>query len=588
MADLPPTCLHKSSSASRDASSHCCLDQNAASDLAAIRALLQAMTQHKLSKVPKDASSHATSRSFDGVDPKRSHYDEARTINYHMRQLPSGFILHHSVGPESIEGNPEHETILLHPGSTSEDLKPGVYSGVSWEFDPFQGNHHVESSEFGYDEDGYICSLARYMAASTADPPHMGNMGSSPRRRRIKEHIFKKRDGPILPPAWAGQRFGKEWNIGPWGSSDDKRITDDGWGGGLMAVTRSRKEDVLFQYHMRVFTTGLLKTCVGKVSGNLTDPSDVKRNLDIHEIRYAVGLKTTWELDLPVYTLITMTNSFTSLEDLGELSDSSIWTAANISPSIRATGVAAFAFRIQSLLPGWADQWSRLLDQIDRVISGDLANILSPESRREIMLDGNELRLLEFYPALQQILLIAADWIQESMDDLRWMADDMQRLYFSPNTPSDSYATFLPSGFDAKDQDAAIAVFKQNWDSVKTYQERLGKSLLARIARKQEEVKNLKEGMFNSTTVNEAKNSTKQNHYILIFTVVTIIYLPLSFISTLFALDVFDWQDSKQLNSFIVTITLVATGTYLLSAFMVRYSQRLSGGLQAWEKAYPV
>jgi hypothetical protein len=124
-----------------------------------------------------------------------------------------------------------------------------------------------------------------------------------------------------------------------------------------------------------------------------------------------------------------------------------------------------------------------------------LAKILSPKSRREIMVDGSDLRLSEFYPAVLQILLIAADWIRESMDDLRWMVDDMQRLYFSPNTHADSYATLLPSGLKTEGQDAALALFKQNWDSVKMHQQRLGNSLLNRIARKQEEVKNLKDGV---------------------------------------------------------------------------------------------
>lgn len=145
-----------------------------------------------------------------------------------------------------------------------------------------------------------------------------------------------------------------------------------------MALTKSRRDDVVFQYHMRAFTTqsGSPRTSPGlkRVSGNLTDPSDTKRNLDIYEIRYSFGLKTTWELELPVFSLVTLTDSFTGLDDLGQLWDTNIWTAVNIRPSIRATGVAAFAFRIRSLLPGWAAQWSRLLDQIDRVLSADVSN----------------------------------------------------------------------------------------------------------------------------------------------------------------------------------------------------------------------
>lgn len=104
-------------------------------------------------------------------------------------------------------------------------------------------------------------------------------------------------------------------------------------------------------------------------------------------------------------------------------------------------------------------------------------------------------QLLEFYPLVLQILRIAADWIQESIDDLQWLVDDMERLYFSPNTHADSYATFLPSNLEAKAQDAAIAVFKKNWESVKSKQQRLAKTLLTRIARKQAEVESLKDAV---------------------------------------------------------------------------------------------
>jgi hypothetical protein len=111
------------------------------------------------------------------------------------------------------------------------------------------------------------------------------------------------------------------------------------------------------------------------------------------------------------------------------------------------------------------------------------------------MVDASDLRLSEFYPAVSQILRIAADWIQESMDDLGWMVDDMQRLYFTPNTHSDSFDTFLPSGLDVNSQDAAIAVLKQNWESVKSHQQRLGKALLTRIARQQKQVEIVKDGV---------------------------------------------------------------------------------------------
>jgi len=129
-------------------------------------------------------------------------------------------------------------------------------------------------------------------------------------------------------------------------------------------------------------------------------------------------------------------------------------------------------------------------------------------------------QLLEFYPVILQILRNAADWIQESIDDLQWLVDDMERLYFSPNHYDDSssssssgYATFLPSSSacsqvevhahahthantNSKAQDAAaIGVFKKNWESVKSKQHRLAKTLLTRIARKQAEVESFKDAV---------------------------------------------------------------------------------------------
>ena len=43
-----------------------------------------------------------------------------------------------------------------------------------------------------------------------------------------------------------------------------------------------------------------------------------------------------------------------------------------IHPSIHATGVAAFAFRILSLLPQWEAQWSSLIDHIGHELNADV------------------------------------------------------------------------------------------------------------------------------------------------------------------------------------------------------------------------
>ena len=75
------------------------------------------------------------------------------------------------------------------------------------------------------------------------------------------------------------------------------------------------------------------------------------------------------------------------------------------------------------------------------------------------------------------------------MDDLGWMIDDMERMYFSPKTDHSSAASFLPS--EPGGRDAAVKIFRHNWQSVKAHQQLLGKALLARILRKQQEVERL-------------------------------------------------------------------------------------------------
>ena len=46
-----------------------------------------------------------------------------------------------------------------------------------------------------------------------------------------------------------------------------------------------------------------------------------------------------------------------------------------------------------------------------------------------MMIDESDLRLSEFYFTVIQILRIADNWIQESMDDLHRAFWDMERLY---------------------------------------------------------------------------------------------------------------------------------------------------------------
>ncbi|KAK4162848.1 hypothetical protein QBC43DRAFT_355537 [Cladorrhinum sp. PSN259] len=108
----------------------------------------------------------------------------------------------------------------------------------------------------------------------------------------------------------------------------------------------------------------------------------------------------------------------------------------------------------------------------------------------------------------------------------------------------------------------------------------------ARIDEEQKKIQRLRNTFFTSTAVNEATKSKQLNHCILVFTVVTVIYLPLSFVSTLFALDAFDWNNPGQKEFFTVTAILVAIATYVFSGYLI-WAVRRPAHI-AWWKRLPV
>ena len=157
---------------------------------------------------------------------------------------------------------------------------------------------------------------------------------------------------------------------------------------GSTRFKRSSWEDLVFQYHMRVFTApekwkvgpGLERT-MGDVKVQIDDDerhsshSGPSNPLRMMEVRYSVGLRTTWRWDSPIFSLVTMTDSTTGhhLKELPQLESTSEWDMAGIHPSTRATGLAAFAFRIQSLFLQWETQWSRLIDELGNLPNADVS-----------------------------------------------------------------------------------------------------------------------------------------------------------------------------------------------------------------------
>ncbi|KAK3310730.1 cora-like Mg2+ transporter protein-domain-containing protein [Chaetomium strumarium] len=100
--------------------------------------------------------------------------------------------------------------------------------------------------------------------------------------------------------------------------------------------------------------------------------------------------------------------------------------------------------------------------------------------------------------------------------------------------------------------------------------------LRARIERKRQEIESLNNGLFSASSVAEARFSSEQNGNIRLLTLVTIAYLPLSFVATIYGMNVL--PEGTSLGSFFVATAVLSVITFaivfnlqLLTVFIRRH-----------------
>lgn len=141
----------------------------------------------------------------------------------------------------------------------------------------------------------------------------------------------------------------------------------------LFSIPQKDDTDLFFQYHMRVLSAWREpdeEECeLERATGILTPPNALE-DIYFREMRYSVGLKTTWTMDLPIFSMVVLMDDREAHPDIHDVHQ---WNNANIHPSIRATGVAAFALRIRLLCEYWKSHWAGLLDYIDKALKTDVS-----------------------------------------------------------------------------------------------------------------------------------------------------------------------------------------------------------------------
>ncbi|RYP78767.1 hypothetical protein DL771_000434 [Monosporascus sp. 5C6A] len=239
--------------------------------------------------------------------------------------------------------------------------------------------------------------------------------------------------------------------------------------------------------------------------------------------------------ELPVFKVVI-------LNDVGYSYESLDWPLDHgLTISGRAAGFQFLQLTIYKVLKFWADEWTQCLENLDETAE----EILDEDTMQNLMFDGSFQRSKLYFETLQ-ILRIFADNIRFTGNDL----EDIGHHFTGPPKYIAEYLLQLPyAGPYATIVAQEVEALQANWNIVTKFHHETEQRLLQRIEEKAEEVKSLRDGLLNATSLLEASQSTKMSRYIIAFTVVTIAYLPPSFVATAFGTQLFNDRDNA------VTIT---------------------------------
>ncbi|KAK3984483.1 hypothetical protein QBC44DRAFT_336950 [Cladorrhinum sp. PSN332] len=197
-------------------------------------------------------------------------------------------------------------------------------------------------------------------------------------------------------------------------------------------------------------------------------------------------------------------------------SDSHQWTELGKEPSAATN---ALVLRVFSVFDEVLMEWEFFLSEIDSSLDVELISVLSHQRRTSIMYDDAKLNLSECYFVSSEMLRFASDWTQGGLLELSHTLCAIKDHFEPWNSDRKSYRSHY--------QKQCL-----HFDTIRLYFKGECDSLLANIDKQQKKVERLRNTLFTPTAVHEASNSKQLNHCILVFTVVTVIYLPLSFVNS--------------------------------------------------------
>ncbi|KAL4980884.1 hypothetical protein BDW66DRAFT_146668 [Aspergillus desertorum] len=285
-------------------------------------------------------------------------------------------------------------------------------------------------------------------------------------------------------------------------------------------------------------------------------PSKPKYDVELAEGRCSIYLSTLCIAKRPVYQVLFLYD-FGSDRDMDNL-----FSTEQKQPATRLTGVEIF-------------------DTIESILAVEMQETLQNHTQEALMYNRARITIKSYFTVLQTLRICRA-WIYEFNTNLDNMWESMNRSYSSAESGS----------------------LSSSWDTLKRQREETTGGLLGRIGRIEEEFKSLQDGydanhpyskhcarfllglsncfsqLMNITSIVVSTKSSIMNRYILIFTIATILYLPMSFVTSIFGMHLFDYSSLEQTrHAFYITMALASALTYFgpHSLFLVSTGIRESG-----------
>ncbi|OTA91232.1 hypothetical protein M434DRAFT_389172 [Hypoxylon sp. CO27-5] len=193
----------------------------------------------------------------------------------------------------------------------------------------------------------------------------------------------------------------------------------------------------------------------------------------------------------------------------------------------RLTGVAVYLRVLRSILPIWTRKWVETLNEIDNLLGVKVDDLFDPKQDSGSMMFDSTFARSRLYFTVLQTLRIISEWIQQSEQELQQLKKDFD-ISVQPNTAR--RGSISPTQNDTS-PNTFIKEVDEAWEELISMHSSTSKYLLDRIEKKEVEIKSFRDGLFSATSVREASRATVLNQYILVFTIVTIFYLPLNYVS---------------------------------------------------------